>query len=176
MNYDYVFIFCRIAVWVVFLVSFVSKVINIPIFYRAVIEFRIIPTKLNKLITLLIVLAELIVVILLLFDQLIVFGLSLAIFLLSVFTIVIIITLKRGVNIECSCFGQTDIGISKYDVARNIAFIFCCFICIYLYKEPIYAISVGSFIVMFFMAVGFVISIIRLVDIVDGLWQPLSVE
>ncbi len=50
-------------------------------------------------------------------------GLALALGLLLSLTVVVVMSLLQGRAIRCSCFGESDRRISKYDLVRNLIFL-----------------------------------------------------
>ena len=125
----YLTIFCRMAVIFTFAISFSSKLIDIPSFVGAIANFNLLPTRFHKVVGLLLLCSELLVVVLLVLgDRFLIFGYVLSIVLLTIFSIVIFLTLSRKIKTTCNCFGSNTRFISKYDIRRNIGLMMCAWI------------------------------------------------
>ncbi len=122
----YVLAFCRIAVGLIFAVSFGGKVLDIPAFTQAIGRFHILPERTNQLAALLFLSGELTVIVLMILGgRLLEPGFGLAIFLLLTFCMALVSALVKRVSISCNCFGPNEKPVSLYDVWRNVGFILC---------------------------------------------------
>ncbi len=122
----YMLAFCRIAVGLVFAISFGGKVLDIPTFTQAIGRFHILPERINRLAALLFLSGELTVIVLMILGgRLLGPGFGLAIFLLLIFCMALVSALIKRVKVSCNCFGPSEKPVSLYDVWRNVGFILC---------------------------------------------------
>jgi len=130
MSLTYIFTFasafCRIAIGIVFLLSFGSKARDIAQFQRSVAGFRLLSRKLSHIAAIFFLGGELAVVLCLLIGgELLLPGFGLAVLLLLVFTIALISVLVRKLSISCNCFGSSEEPVVVADVWRNVGLIIC---------------------------------------------------
>lgn len=119
----YTVAFCRIVIGLVFVISFVGKVLNIPEFKQTIAKFGILPERLNSVGTFAILGCELGVVLLVSIGGVYLgFGFALAACLLLVFCIALVSVLARRIQTPCNCFGATEQPVSSSDVWRNVVF------------------------------------------------------
>jgi hypothetical protein len=123
----YILIFSRIVIGITFTVSFANKIRDVSAFERTIFTFNIVPRRLCRTAAVIFLSGELSVVILVIQNAFLWFGLLLAIVMLFVFCIAIIFVLLRQMRIPCNCFGTTTRVVSYYDLLRNIGFILCAF-------------------------------------------------
>lgn len=98
--------FIRIPLSVIFLVSSLSKIFTIEEYFETIYEFRILPELLIFFCGYLIILAEYILGIFLLFNKTAKIAASGLIVLILFFLTAIVINLIRGNIVECGCFGN----------------------------------------------------------------------
>jgi uncharacterized membrane protein YphA (DoxX/SURF4 family) len=124
----YVLAFCRIAIGLVFGISFLSKVIDIPTFKRTMSQFAILPKQLTRFVALLFLMSECVAVLLLIVGGIfLVPGFLLAICLLLLFCTALVTVLVRRIRTSCNCFGPSTKQVSHWDIWRNIGLILCAF-------------------------------------------------
>lgn len=122
----YLLNFCRIAIGLVFVVSSVSKVLDLVQFRQTIRNFHILPEWLSGIATLLFLCSEFAVVALVIIGgPLLTLGFSLAIFLLLLYCIVLVSTLVRRIRTSCNCFGTSVTQVSQTDVWRNVGLLLC---------------------------------------------------
>jgi len=122
----YVLTFCRIAIGLVFTVSFVGKARNVAAFEQSIARFEMLPRWLEKRVAPLFLVAEFGVVALMVGGgDFLVIGFALGTSLLLVFSIAIASVLVRKIRSSCNCFGSDETPVSVHDVWRNAAFILC---------------------------------------------------
>ncbi|MBZ0317898.1 MAG: hypothetical protein K8L91_15865 [Anaerolineae bacterium] len=116
--------FCRLSISFTFIISFISKVSNILLFSRTIESFHIIPKRLSFIFAIILLTGEALVpVFLLIGKNFQIIGFVLAGFLLLLFLVALLITLRRNLKISCNCFGFQDKNISSYSILRNIVLI-----------------------------------------------------
>lgn len=116
--------FFRIVLLISFSISFVAKVKNISAFDQAIVNFRLLPQRLNWVFSRIFLFGELMIVVcLVLGGNLLLVGFSLSIILLSGFSVALMSVLTRKLQIPCNCFGTSKSIVSIYDVWRNIGLI-----------------------------------------------------
>lgn len=121
--------FCRIAIGLVFGISFLSKIINIPTFEQTITNFHILPEQLNRVAALLFLGGELAVSLLVAVGGLFLIpGFLLSIALLLLFCGALVSVLCRKIQTSCNCFGSTEKPVAVTDVWRNAGFIVCALI------------------------------------------------
>lgn len=122
----YVLAFCRIVIGVVFLVSFLRKISNVPIFEQTITQFSILPKRFSRVVALLFLSCEIAVALLVIIgDPFLVPGFLLSILLLLVFSSALMSVLHRNIQTSCSCFGSIQKQVSPIDVWRNVGFVVC---------------------------------------------------
>ncbi|QBD74815.1 hypothetical protein EPA93_01915 [Ktedonosporobacter rubrisoli] len=121
-----ILIFCRVAIGLVFVVSFGSKIVNVSAFRDTITSFRLLPAALSVIIAWLILGGELTVVICLAFGSWLLFpGFGLAFALLLLFSVAMTMVLLRGIHTSCNCFGASKNPVTLSDIWRNAGFIGC---------------------------------------------------
>jgi uncharacterized membrane protein YphA (DoxX/SURF4 family) len=114
----------RLVVAFVFLVGGSQKLLDLPHFYRTIHKYELLPERLTKPIAVTIVWLEVLVGLCLLVDFFTRLVAALALFLLAVFTSIIVLILARGRQVDCGCFGKlyhNPLGLRE--LGRNIALI-----------------------------------------------------
>lgn len=122
----YVLIFCRIALGLLFIISFLGKTPNLTLFERTITGFGILPERFSRIATLVVLMGELTVILFLaLGGPFLGPGFGVAAVLLLVFSAVLGSALARKLETPCNCLGPTEKPISRYDLWRNGGFILC---------------------------------------------------
>lgn len=122
----YMLAFCRVAIGLTFVISGVSKVLNLAQFRQTISTIHILPRRLSGIAALLFLCGEFAVVAFVFIGgSLLAIGFSLAAFLLFLFCIALISVLARGIHTSCNCFGTSTKQISRFDIWRNVGFILC---------------------------------------------------
>lgn len=126
MVQTYLLTFCQVAIGLAFVISSGSKVRNIARFQEAIAQFGILPPQIHKLAALLFLGGEVTVVILLVIgDQWLLFGFTLALFLLLIFSIALGSVIRREIKVSCHCFGTSTRPATRIDLWRNGGFLLC---------------------------------------------------
>jgi hypothetical protein len=126
MYLSYILTFCRIAIGLVFALSFIGKIRNVRQFEQTVRDFAILPRRFSKIAALLFLCGEFAVVVLVTLGNSFLFaGFALAACLLLIFSIALASVLARNMRTSCNCFGSTTKQVSPFDVWRNAGFILC---------------------------------------------------
>jgi len=120
-------IILRILFGSLLIFSAYTKFIDIPQFQKAILEFAIIPDMYSSMASYIIPLIELILGLLIIFNFYIILSLQGAIYLLTLFTSIIVVKLiEGGEEISCGCFGALSADkIDFYSVLRNIILLIC---------------------------------------------------
>lgn len=104
----------RIIIGFIFVYASIEKISDPEGFSMSISNYRLLPVAIVNLFAITLPWIELAAGLLLLFGILVKENSSIILFFLSVFTIAIIISLFRGLNIECGCFGKgNQIGLLK---------------------------------------------------------------
>lgn len=112
--------FCRLFTIIVFSVSFLGKVRDIRAFGNIIDRFQMLPKQMSLLAAYIFLFLEAIIVAMLLVKKLNIFGFSIAVVLLIIFTIGLWNVLKSDIETSCNCFGISERKISIYDILRNV--------------------------------------------------------
>ncbi|EWG08773.1 MauE/DoxX family redox-associated membrane protein [Cytobacillus firmus] len=89
-----------------FMISSISKILNLSQFSNTVMEYNVLPDKSAKLFGILLPFIELLASISLLLDSTKIYGLMALIFLLFCFGFSVIRVIKSGKKITCGCYGK----------------------------------------------------------------------
>jgi hypothetical protein len=120
----YGLMFARTAVGLVFVLSVIGKLRDLPGFVRAVAGFALLSQPLVRATALLFLAGEVVVVGLLLFGgPFLAAGFGLALGLLLLFSLALTTVLIRGLQTPCHCFGASEKAVSGYDLWRNLGFV-----------------------------------------------------
>ncbi len=117
----YLLLIFRIILALVFIYAGIEKISNPKDFAQAIANYKLLPISFVNLFALILPWLELISGILLLFGVAVKENSFVITFLLGIFIVAIIISLFRGLDISCGCFGTnlgTKIGITK--VLENV--------------------------------------------------------
>jgi putative oxidoreductase len=104
----------RITLGLIFIYAGAEKISNLDDFALSISNYRLLPTSLLNFFAITLPWIEIVAGILLLFGISVKENSAIIFAMLSVFTIAIIISLFRGLSIDCGCFGKgTQIGLFK---------------------------------------------------------------
>ncbi len=118
--------FSRIVLGLVFSASSFAKLRNFAAFEAAVRGFRVLPQRLVRPGTRLVLASEIAVAaVMVVAPRLLGFGFLLGIFLLLAFTVALLSLLFRKIQTPCACFGMSPRPVSVVDVCRNVGFVGC---------------------------------------------------
>lgn len=121
LSNKYFLLSVRIILGLVFIFAAVTKVTEAEVFARAIANYKLLPTFLINFLAIVLPWIELSTGILLVFGISVKENSTILSGLLSIFIIAIVISLVRGLNIDCGCFGTvggTKVGIQK--ILENI--------------------------------------------------------
>ena len=173
---EYLLIFFRIVIGIVFFVSALGKLRNFSEFTQTIQRFQILPRMLISPSTWLFISCEITVVILLVLGkQFLVFGFVLAGLLLLIFSMALLSVLIRKISTPCNCFGAGKNPVSVYDIVRNIIFILCALggWSLYMGSSANYGTpNLLDWILIGFAASAFVMAIVNLGEIVK-VFKPI---
>jgi Methylamine utilisation protein MauE len=112
--------FCRWAIGLAFALSAIGKATSMTSFRSTIGELKLLPPRLAGPAAIASVAAEaLTAVVVAVGGVLATAGFALALALLSVFSVVLVVALRRKTEVSCNCFGPGERPISRYDLARN---------------------------------------------------------
>lgn len=126
MTVTYILAFCRVAVGLLFLASFLGKIRDLEAFRLAIVKFHLLPEQMSQATALLILGGELLIVLCLLVGGVLLLpGFVLAVILLCVFSSAIVHALVRKHRIACNCFGNSEKELSPINLYRNAGLLLC---------------------------------------------------
>lgn len=106
----------RVILALLFIFSAITKIADMDYFVKSLENYKLMPTESLNLLALIIPWMELIIGVFLLIGFLVKESAFIGSIMLGIFIIAIIISLTRGLNIDCGCFGTIDggkVGILK---------------------------------------------------------------
>jgi len=110
----YLLFLIRVCLSIVFIYAGAEKISNPDDFALSISNYRLLPISLLNFFAIILPWIEIVTGILLLFGISVKENSAIIFIMLSVFTLAIIISLFRGLNIDCGCFGNgTKIGLLK---------------------------------------------------------------
>jgi uncharacterized membrane protein YphA (DoxX/SURF4 family) len=121
LSNKYFLLFTRLLLALVFIFAAIEKIVSPENFSVSISNYKLLPAEFINITAIIIPWIELISGMLLLFGVSVKENAAIITFLLIVFTIGIVISLFRGLNIDCGCFGTlygSRIGLLK--VGENI--------------------------------------------------------
>jgi len=122
----YLLAFCRVVIGLVFIVSSISKALNISKFRQTIISFGLLPRSLTGIAAILFLCCEFAVAgLAAIGGEFLLPSFLLAIILLLIFCGALASVLVRRLRTPCNCFGSSEKPISIGDVWRNVGFILC---------------------------------------------------
>lgn len=173
----YFLMFCRITIAFLFTFSFSSKILALEDFEVAVRDFKLLPRHWNKTAALLFLGLEFSTAALVTIGSyLLPIGFLLAVVLLTVFSVALVIVMRRDTNVSCNCFGRTERHISYYDVVRNLLLVLCSLIGLYTLRYASQVLARDEIILLALMSIVFVVFVTNLDDVVETLHHPFSVN
>jgi hypothetical protein len=168
--------FCRMVIILVFVISIIGKVSDLPAFQTAIINFKILPAQWSKIATWMFLIGEISVIALVTWGgNLLLAGFVGATFLLTIFSIALGMTLIRRQQIPCNCFGREEKPISPYDLVRNAGFLVCSFagiVMLWITSISIMIPDLANILLADLMGVTFVMIMTNLSEIVQLYNQP----
>lgn len=126
---EYFLFIVRIVIAFVFIYAGVEKISDPKSFSQAIYNYRLFPSEMINLIAIILPWLELISGILLLFGICVRENSAIIGILLFIFIVMIIISMIRGLDINCGCFGKgSSIGLEK--IGENLLMLILCLILI----------------------------------------------
>jgi uncharacterized membrane protein YphA (DoxX/SURF4 family) len=122
----YFLLLLRIILSLIFILAAIEKISNPAAFSESIANYKLFPSIMINFSAIIIPWIELITGVLLLFGISVKENAAIITVLLNIFTLAVIISLFRGLNIECGCFGTAlgeKVGLRK--VMENILLIIC---------------------------------------------------
>lgn len=105
---EYLLLFARVALGVVFVIAGMEKISGPNAFAKAIYDYRIFPEVLVNFLAVVIPWIEVVSGLLLVFGILARENAAIISFLLVMFSMLVVISISRGLNIECGCFGTAS--------------------------------------------------------------------
>lgn len=174
---DQLLVFCRILIALVFILSLVGKLRNVAAFQEAITDFELLPERAVKVATWAFLAGEALVIVLLVVGGGgLLAGFGLAIVLLALFSMALLLVLRRKLKVVCNCFGQSEQHISGYDVARNALLIVSCLGGLFALRSAGASLSAGELALLGLMAAAATILITNLADIAETVRQPVQIK
>lgn len=172
-----VLLFCRLTVAFLFVFSSYRKILALQDFAVTIGDFNLLPRRWSKTVAWLFLGAEMaIALFVILGGYLLAIGFSLAIVLLTVFSLALITALKRHISMSCTCFGRTERPISRYDVARNMLMILWSLVGLFLAMYVPQQLTWETTLLLALMSLVFLLCATNLEDIVETLFRPFPVH
>jgi hypothetical protein len=112
---------CQIGIGLLFAWAALTKLGDLPSFAVQIHNFRMMPVAVENLVALTLPWVELLAALALIFDVRPRSGAAVVGALLVLFTVGVLVAMGRGLDIECGCFGTSDVtrvGVGK--VAQNL--------------------------------------------------------
>lgn len=116
LSNNYLLLAVRVVLGFIFLYAGMEKIADPEGFARAISNYKLVPFSISNIIAVTLPWIEVVTGILIIFGIMVKENAFIVTSLLAIFTIAIIISLFRGLNIDCGCFGTatgTKIGIQK---------------------------------------------------------------
>lgn len=176
MTASYGLMFCRIAIAAIFGWSALGKLRDLRGFRDAITAFRLLPREWSGPLAWVFVGGEIAVVLLMLSGVPAALGLgfALATGLLALFAVALIGAMWRALAVSCNCFGSSEQQISWYDVVRNVLLIACSLLGGWLLRLPQRGLTTDETLLLGVMALGFVVLVTHVEDVVETLRQPFE--
>lgn len=113
--------FVRIVLGLTFAWSFWVKIRDIDAFENSILTFNLLPETFSQFLARFIIMGELVTAIFIfLGGKFFVYGITLAIIFLSVFSLLLLYSILNGVNASCGCFGKDQRPIALIDFIRDV--------------------------------------------------------
>ncbi|MCF8239972.1 MAG: DoxX family membrane protein [Melioribacteraceae bacterium] len=132
----------RYLIGLVFVFSGIEKIISPEHFAVSIINYKMFPTEIVNIIAITLPWLELIVGILLIFGLYVRENALIVNAMLLLFTIMVLVALLRGLDIDCGCFGTLDhqkVGIQK--ITENLLLLISGIILMRYYSQKLYKIE-----------------------------------
>jgi peroxiredoxin/uncharacterized membrane protein YphA (DoxX/SURF4 family) len=124
INLQKMFIHSRFLFGLLFIFSGLIKIYNLSDFQTAVKSFELLPVDFIEVFSYVVPLAELLLGSFIICGFQSILSIQFSIYLLTIFTAIVIVKIYEGVNISCGCFGALSSNrIDEFTVARNILLI-----------------------------------------------------
>lgn len=122
----YLLAFCRLAIGLVFGISFLTKARHLTAFEQTIARFALLPKRFSRPLAYLFLGGELLVVVLVaLGGPVLAAAFGLAIVLLLLFSGALVSVLRRQIHTSCNCFGASEKPVAASDVWRNAGLLLC---------------------------------------------------
>ncbi|HET55350.1 MAG TPA: DoxX family membrane protein [Ignavibacteria bacterium] len=131
----YVLWVAKVFIGLIFVLSGIEKIADPSGFSDAIANYKLMPNFIINFFAISIPWIELVCGILLIFNQNIKENAFIYISLMSIFTIMVLIAVLRGLDIDCGCFGTQNVqavGITK--IIENLALIFLA-VYVFIYND-----------------------------------------
>lgn len=126
--------FCRMTIGLVFLIAVLGKIGNLQSFINTVIDFNIFPYKSSKILANVIIGLEILIVLFMFTNNdMLLWGWTISLILLTSFSLAMLIAIIRRKDISCRCFGLSGEKVSFIDIFRNFLLILCSLIGLSIY-------------------------------------------
>lgn len=170
---QYVLLFCRWSIGITFLASAAGKARDLAGFRQAVTDLHALPARLARPAAIGTVAAESLVAFGMLVGAVaLLAGFVLGAVLLLLFTVVLVMALRRDARVSCNCFGVSERPISWYDVGRNAVLVACCVAGLVSYPIADGRPAASVVVLLGLMAGCFFLIVTALEDIVELLRKP----
>jgi hypothetical protein len=167
---DYLLMFCRMTIALLFGVSAWGKVRDVASFSAAVESLVGVRHGWSRLVAAAVIGAEVAVVVALTVGGASMrVGFAISLVLLVSFTAVLASAVRRGVDVGCACFGARRPRVSVYDIARNVLMIATAVTGLGLVASADTVTSASALAVIVIMSAAFVVCVVNLKDLIGGL-------
>jgi hypothetical protein len=166
---------CRVAIGLTFAFSAAGKLRDITAFRQAIADLELFAEGWSKTIAICLLVAESAVAVMVAVGgPALVPGFLLAAGLLVVFSVALVLALRRGVRVACNCFGPAERSLSPYDVVRNLLLIGCSLVGVWALSTPRHDLASLDVALMVVMGTCLVVLLTNLSDVVTTLRRPFS--
>lgn len=173
MTLSSLLIFCRLTIGLTFAWAVFGKLRDLSAFQAAVVDFRVLPPALSRSAAWVSLLAECAIILMLgMGKTLLLPGFVLAAGLLMLFSVALGLVLRRNRQVSCNCFGVTKRRVSPYDVARNLLLMVGSLVGSWTSLVAIQPVAASALILLGLMALGLIILVTNLADVVETLRRP----
>jgi hypothetical protein len=166
---------CRVMIGLTFAISAAGKLRDITAFRQTIADLELLPRGWNNTMAISLLAAELAVAVMVAVGGPVLLpGFLLAAGLLVVFSVALVLALRRGVQTACNCFGPAERSLSPYDLVRNLLLIGCSLIGVWGLSAPRHDLAGLDVALMAVMGTCLVVVLINLADVVSTLRRPFS--
>jgi uncharacterized membrane protein YphA (DoxX/SURF4 family) len=131
LNNKYLLLLLRIVIGIIFIYAAIEKISDPAAFSNSIYNYKLLPLSLVNLLAITLPWVELSAGLLLLFGIYVKENSAIISTLLIVFFIAIAISLARGLDIDCGCFGTSDgAKVSLIKLGENLVLIFISYLLI----------------------------------------------